>query len=57
MAIKKAIIIRTHAEIVFIAFGFALIQIINLFASKAYPIKDKKSKIMYVKIKIINWII
>ena len=54
---KQAIIIRTHVEIVFIIVGFALIQIINLFASKAYPIKDKKSKIMYVKIKIMNWII
>ena len=39
-----AIIIKTHAEIVFITFGFALNHKINLFAAIAYAIKDKKSK-------------
>ena len=37
-------IIKTHAEIVFITFGFAFNQIINLFAVIAYAIKVKKSK-------------
>ena len=40
----KAIIIRTHAEIVLITFGFVFNHIIILLAATAYPIKDKKSK-------------
>ena len=38
-----AIIIKTHAEIVFIIFGFAFNQTTNLFASIAYATRDKKS--------------
>ena len=40
----SAINTNTHAEIVFITFGFAFIQTINFLASTAYAIKDKKSK-------------
>ena len=40
----RAMIIKTHAEIVFIVFGLAFNQRISLFAANAYPIKERKSK-------------
>ena len=50
----NAIIINTHAEIVFIVFGFASIHTVNFLASTAYATREKKSNTTYVVIKIKN---